>query len=140
MFLSNATNRRIFRQIESLDGTIKMINAENLALRLDEKTIDDELRALVSTINQMIDGLQNSYLRQKRFVSDVSHELRTPISVIAGYADMLQRWGKNDDEVMEEALCAIDGETKAWRIWWKNCFSLPDTTTKLCNMNFGGSR
>lgn len=113
MFLSNATNRRIFRQIESLDGTIKMINAENLALRLDEKTIDDELRALVSTINQMIDGLQNSYLRQKRFVSDVSHELRTPISVIAGYADMLQRWGKNDDEVMEEALCAIDGETKS---------------------------
>lgn len=112
IILSNATNRRIFRQIESLDGTIKMINAENLALRLDEKTIDDELRALVITINQMIDGLQNSYLRQKRFVSDVSHELRTPISVIAGYADMLQRWGKNDDEVMEEALCAIDGETK----------------------------
>ncbi len=112
MLLSNATNRRIFRQLESLDGTIKRINAENLALRLDEKAIDDELRTLVMTINQMIDGLQSSYLRQKRFVSDVSHELRTPISVIAGYAAMLQRWGKNDKEVMEEALHAIEGETK----------------------------
>lgn len=112
VLLGNSVNRRIFRQIESLDGTIRMINAENLALRLDEKTIDDELHTLVNTINQMIDGLQSSYLRQKRFVSDVSHELRTPISVIAGYANMLQRWGKNDKEVMEEALDAIESETK----------------------------
>ncbi len=38
--------------------------------------------------------MRDSYRQQARFVSDASHELRTPISVIQGYANMLDRWGK----------------------------------------------
>ena len=40
-------------------------------------------------------------------MNDASHELRTPIAVISGYADMLARWGKDDEKVLDEAISAI---------------------------------
>ena len=43
-------------------------------------------------------------------MSDASHELRTPIAVIRGYADMLDRWGKDDEKVRDEAITAIRKE------------------------------
>ena len=48
--------------------------------------------------------------RQNRFIAAASHELRTPIAVIQGYANMLDRWGKDDPAVRQEAISAIRAE------------------------------
>ncbi|MEI3110462.1 MAG: ATP-binding protein [Oscillospiraceae bacterium] len=50
-----------------------------------------------------------------RFLSDASHELRTPIAVIQGYANMLNRWGKDDPAVRQEAISAIRAEADCMR-------------------------
>ena len=55
----------------------------------------------------MIDRLQDAFGRQAQFVSDASHELRTPIAVIQGYADLLDRWGKDDREALEKSIHGI---------------------------------
>ena len=75
----------------------------------------DELMELTDRINGMLAGLEESFRRQRDFVSDASHELRTPISVIRGYADLLIRWGKSDPAVLEEGLEAIRGEADNMR-------------------------
>ena len=49
---------------------------------------------------------------QKQFVSDASHELRTPIAVIQGYANLLNRWGTKDKDVLMESIEAISNEAK----------------------------
>ena len=73
---------------------------------------DSEFKGLEDAINKLLDRMRDSYRQQARFVSDASHELRTPISVIQGYANMLDRWGKRDESVLDESIEAIKSEAE----------------------------
>lgn len=73
---------------------------------------DKELKGLELAVNNLIDRMRESYRQQSRFVSDASHELRTPISVIQGYVNMLDRWGKEDETVLAEGIEAIKHESE----------------------------
>lgn len=73
---------------------------------------DSEFKGLEDAINKLLDRMRDSYRQQARFVSDASHELRTPISVIHGYANMLDRWGKSDESVLDESITAIKCESE----------------------------
>lgn len=41
--------------------------------------------------NRIVRPLEESYHKQKQFISDAGHELKTPVSVVGANADMLQR-------------------------------------------------
>jgi len=75
------------------------------------RTDVQELTGLESAINNLLVRMHESYRQQAQFVSDASHELRTPIAVIQGYANMLARWGKDDPQVLEESISAIQSES-----------------------------
>lgn len=71
-----------------------------------------EMENLESSINSLLDRIRAGYRQQSRFVSDASHELRTPIAVLQGYVSMLDRWGKDDEKILEESIEAIKSETQ----------------------------
>ncbi len=75
-------------------------------------TGDKDLQGLEAAINGMLSRMHAAYRQQAQFVSDASHELRTPIAVIQGYVKMLDRWGKDDEKVLEESIAAIKAETE----------------------------
>ena len=75
-------------------------------------TGDKDLQGLEEAINAMLARMHAAYRQQAQFVSDASHELRTPIAVIQGYAAMLDRWGKQDPQVLEESIAAIKTESE----------------------------
>ena len=75
-------------------------------------TGDKELQGLEHAINDLLARMHAAYRQQAQFVSDASHELRTPIAVIQGYVRMLDRWGKDDEKVLEESIAAIKTETE----------------------------
>ena len=56
--------------------------------------------------------LRQDYDRERSFTSNVSHELKTPISIIDGHANLIKRWGKNDEAQLEESVNAILRETQ----------------------------
>ncbi len=72
---------------------------------------DSDLQGIEAAMNNMLSRMHDTYLQQARFVNDASHELRTPISVIQGYANMLDRWGKEDEEILDESIAAIKNES-----------------------------
>ena len=72
---------------------------------------DSDLEGIEAAMNNMLERMHETYLQQTRFVNDASHELRTPIAVIQGYANMLDRWGKEDEEILDESITAIKNES-----------------------------
>ena len=71
---------------------------------------DQELQGIEAAMNNLLRRMHESYQQQARFVNDASHELRTPIAVIQGYAGMLERWGREDEDVLNESITAISHE------------------------------
>jgi signal transduction histidine kinase len=104
-------SKRMLRPIDDITKTAENIGINNLKERIEVKSSDDELNRLGSTFNKMIDRLQESFNRQAQFVSDASHELRTPVAVIQGYANLLDRWGKDDRNALEKSIHGIKLET-----------------------------
>ena len=72
---------------------------------------DEDLLGIERAMNSLIKRFYENNRQQARFVNDASHELRTPIAVIRGYADMLERWGKKDEQVLNESISAIKNES-----------------------------
>lgn len=72
---------------------------------------DSDLQGIEAAMNNLLMRMRDSYRQQARFVNDASHELRTPIAVIQGYANMLARWGSQDEKVLKESIEAIRHES-----------------------------
>ena len=77
--------------VNKVISTAERITKENLEQRIELPLHKDELYKLTSTINQLLDRLEDAVLREKQFTSDASHELRTPLSVIKGTLEVLIR-------------------------------------------------
>lgn len=103
-------SRKILKPIRDITEAAKEIEINDLGRRIPISGSNDELHELAMTFNHMLTRLQIEFEQQRRFVSDASHELRTPITVISGYANMLDRWGKQDASVLEEGISAIKSE------------------------------
>lgn len=101
------------RPITQLTSAMESIQ-ENLEsdVRLDEGTRNNEFSKLARTYNEMVDLMQSNIKSQKEFVEDVSHELRTPVAVVEGHLKMLNRWGKDDPQILEESIDAALQETQ----------------------------
>ena len=73
---------RALRPVEAMRSQVERITSEQLDRRVPAPATHDEIGKLASTLNDMLDRLQESSSTQRRFVADASHELRTPIANI----------------------------------------------------------
>jgi signal transduction histidine kinase len=124
VFLGYFTTKKMLSPINKVTETAREISSSDLGRRLEVSGPDDELKKLALTFNSMLDRLEKSFKSQKQFVSDASHELRTPISVIKGYVDLLDRWGKEKEDVRDEAIDAIKKETENMKQLMENLLLL----------------
>jgi signal transduction histidine kinase len=80
---------RTLRPVEAMRRQAATITARNLHERLPVPAADDEIAALASTMNTMLDRIEASSAVQRRFVGDASHELRSPLATVRANADLL---------------------------------------------------
>jgi signal transduction histidine kinase len=80
---------RSLRPVEAMRRQADTITGRNLDLRLPVPHGDDEVTALASTMNTMLDRIETATAAQRRFVADASHELRSPLATIHAGLDLL---------------------------------------------------
>lgn len=96
---------QILRPVRDVRRVATEITESDLTARVPVQGRDD-VAALATTFNDMLDRLEQAYLTQRRFIDDASHELRTPITVIRGHLELI-----DDDPASRAAtLSLVDGE------------------------------
>ncbi len=107
---SKKDERQEKKRLESLGHAIESISPDELEKGVH--TGDSDLQGIEVALNNLLLRMRENQKQQARFVSDASHELRTPIAVIQGYVNMLDRWGKTDEAVLDESIEALKNESE----------------------------
>ena len=95
-------------KMETLEQAIERASVDSPSVT----TGDADLASIEVALNRLLRQMQEAKLQQMRFVNDASHELRTPIAVIQGYVNMLDRWGKDDPDVLAESIASLKAESE----------------------------
>jgi len=93
-FLAN----RALRPIQQITNTAREITAQDLSRRLAYQGTMDEVGSLARTFDQMLERLQSSFERERRFTGDAAHELRTPLTVLKGQIEVTLNRKRNPAE------------------------------------------
>ncbi|PKQ20253.1 MAG: hypothetical protein CVT66_06125 [Actinobacteria bacterium HGW-Actinobacteria-6] len=97
--------------VDNVRTAADSVDAGQLDVRLPEEG-EHEIADLAKSLNALIDRLRRRAEAQTRFVADASHELATPVAGIRGYVNILRAWGAEDPAMREEAIAAIDRESR----------------------------
>jgi heavy metal sensor kinase len=118
--------------VDQIIDDARAIDPANLSARLSVPGSGDELQRLSETLNQMLDRVEQSILRMRRFTADASHELRAPMTLIYTAAQFALRRDRSPDE-LKDALGNILREAK-------RCTNLINQLLFLARSDEGGGQ
>lgn len=103
--------RKSLAPVIAMGAHARRIGATNLHERLPVLHANDELGQLATTFNDLLDRLDQSFERQRRFIADASHELRTPLAILRGEAEVAMSQPGRKAEDYLESLGILHEET-----------------------------
>jgi two-component system sensor histidine kinase ArlS len=127
MYLSKWILSPISGMVRIMEEIERSLVFRKIPLRDNPK---DELQAMAATFNRMMDRLEGNFIRQQQFISDASHELKTPLTIIEGYANMLRRWGLQNETNGREAVDSIYLEAVRMKQMTQQLLDLASTENK----------
>lgn len=99
--------KRGFRPIDSIATQVRGLDADRLGARVELARTPAELAPVLDQLNALLQRLDASFERERRFTGNVAHELRTPIAELRSLALVGSRWP--DDR---ESVTAFFGDVK----------------------------
>ncbi|WP_073898466.1 HAMP domain-containing sensor histidine kinase [Streptomyces sp. IBSBF 2390] len=111
-YVGYRTARAALRPVERYRTAAATLADGTHTLRLDVPADrDDEITRLGHTLNHVLDRLEASAERERRFVADASHELRTPLTLMRAELDVALHRPRSADE-LTETLRSVDAEVQ----------------------------
>jgi two-component system, OmpR family, sensor kinase len=100
------------RPLRRIEQTATAITAGDLSHRVDVTNERTEVGRVGQALNEMLDRLEASDRRLRRFVADASHELRTPLAAVRAYAELFSRGASSRPEDLGRAMSGITRESE----------------------------
>lgn len=94
---------RALSPVEVIRLQVESIGRGEMHSRVPVPDTGDEISRLASTMNRMLERLEGSAERQRRFVSDASHELRSPLTRIRTMLEVDRRHPDTADQAASQA-------------------------------------
>jgi len=116
--------RRSLSPVVVMGAQASRIGSENLYERLQVQNPRDELGQLATSFNELLDRLNQSFDRQRRFVADASHELRTPVAILCGEAEVTLAQEHRTEHEYRESLQILREEAKRLKHIVEDLFTL----------------
>ena len=110
IFINMAFIRSFIEPVGEITQMSKRIANGSYGIQI-EKTYDNEVGEMVSSINEMSIKIAQSEKMQTEFVSSVSHELRTPLTAITGWSETLL-YNEDMDEESKKGIAIILREAR----------------------------
>lgn len=83
--------------LEAMAVQAQKIDAESLDRRFSKEPLPVELEPIRTRLNDLLDRLEQSFERERRFNAAVAHELRTPIAELRTLSEIALRWPESAD-------------------------------------------
>jgi len=99
----------ILNPVNRVARLAERIESHDLSARLGSHG-SDELGRLCASFDRMLERLEESFDKERRFVADASHELRAPLAVVRAETDLALRRERTPADY-RSALESIDRET-----------------------------
>ncbi len=104
--------RRALQPVSEMTTTAQHITRYgDLSKRVPGSDTGDELGHLAATLNVMIERINDTVERERRFTADASHELRTPLAAIEAGIDVTLANERSGDEY-RRVLAIVRGQTR----------------------------
>ena len=110
VIISKIVAEHVLNPLSNIISQSNEMSKHNINIQLTKKR-DDEIGELIDVLNETFNKKKEIIKSQKTFTSNVSHELKTPLAIMKGYLDILQ-WGKNDKDLLNEAIENLNLEVK----------------------------
>jgi heavy metal sensor kinase len=89
---------RALEPIDAMTRTARIISASDLSARLNLPKTEDEVGRLAETFDEMLDRLESSFDRERRFLADASHELRTPLTAMQSILSVMREQRRTPED------------------------------------------
>lgn len=100
------------RPLRRIEQTAAAITAGDLSQRVGHPDPQTEIGRVGSALNTMLDRIEDSDRRLRRFVADASHELRTPLAAVRAYAELFSRGAAARPEDLDRSMSGITREAE----------------------------
>src|SRR5690606_24817828 len=106
-----ATAVRVLRRLDGIASTSRMIMSGNLSERVPVTRRNDEFDGLATSLNQMLDRIEQLMQGLKEVTDNVAHDLKTPLTRLRNRAESALRDGQGETahrEALEATIAESD--------------------------------